>query len=225
MAESLKRKNNRTNSEAAERIRPTLDLTRTAVKDIFVYRSRPWDAIVNLNKYIKDHGYELPYDEYDEIAENVWVHITAYLSPTAKIDAPSIICGGAKICHYSHVESSVVGAFATVGEMSTIKNSILFDKSKLCGHNEFYSSILGYESIIGAGSMVPDTRLDGLNVGFDMPEGYYVSGKAHLGSVICDGVKIGASCVINPGTVIDVGSTIHPLTSLSGYVYPYTTIC
>ena len=57
-----------------------------------------------------------------------------------------------------------------------------------------------------------------------MPEGTYVFGKERLGAVVCDGVKIGATCVINPGTVIDVGSTMYPLTSVSGYVYPYTTV-
>jgi carbonic anhydrase/acetyltransferase-like protein (isoleucine patch superfamily) len=89
--------------------------------------------------------------------------------------------------------------------------------------NSFLHSILGYASVIGQGSMVPDRRLDGMSIAFDMPEGIYVSGKTRLGAVICDDVKVGASCVINPGAVIDTGSKIYPLTSVSGYMYPYTT--
>lgn len=206
------------------RHRPTLDLSRTVVKGIFEHRPRPWDALPHLQDYIRSHGDALPYDEYDEIAENVWVHVSAYVSPTCRIDPPAIICGGAKLRHFSHVEGSVIGAFATVGEMCQVKNSIIFDRSTLKGHNSVNTALLGYEALLGEGCIVSDARLDGLNVTVDMPEGIYVFGKDRLGAIICDGVKVGASCVINPGTVIDIGSTVLPLTSLSGYVYPYTTV-
>ena len=204
--------------------RPVLDLSRTVVRGLFVNRSRPWDAIPSLANYIREHGDELSYAEFDEIAENVWVHISAYLAPTAKIEAPAIICGGAKISQHSYIEGSVIGSFATVGEMAAVKNSVLFDQSKLLGHNSVCSSVLGYEAILGIGCMIPDTRLDGMNIYFDMPGGSYISGRSHLGAVVCDGVKVGAGCVINPGAVIDAGSKILPLHSVSGYVYPYTTV-
>jgi NDP-sugar pyrophosphorylase family protein len=207
-----------------DRTRPVLDLTRTVAREIFNFRTRPWDAIPYLNSYIRDHGHEMPYEEYDEVSEGIWVHLSAYLAPTAKIEAPAIICGGAKICHGALISGSVIGSFASVGELSSVKSSVLFDRSRLCGHNSIASSILGYESVIGVNSVIPDSRLDSMNVTVDMPEGTYVFGKDRLGAVICDGVKIGASCVINPGTVIDTGCTVYPLTSVSGYVYPYTAV-
>lgn len=217
-------KQQKTGTENEYQTRPGLDLSRTVAKNLILYRTRPWDAIPNLSNYIKDHGIDLPYDHYDEVAENVWVHISAYLSPTAKIEAPAIICGGAKVCHCAFVKNSVIGSFSTVGELSSVKNSVLFDRSTLCGHNEVLSSIVGYESVIGQGAILTDTRLDGMNITVDMPEGIYVTGKAHLGSVICDGVKIGAGCVINPGAVVDTGSKLYPLTYAGGYIYPYTVI-
>ena len=204
--------------------RPALDLTRTVAKDIFKSKTMPWDAISSISGYINRNGNKLPYEEYDEIAENVWVHVSAYLAPSARIDPPAIICGGARICHHAHVQGSIIGAFAIVGEHSTAKNSIMFDRARLCGQNSLISSILGYESVLGNGSVTTDSRLDGLNVTVNMPEGLYITGRGHLGSVICDGVKVGASCVINPGTVIDGGTIIYPLTSVSGYVYPYSTV-
>ena len=224
MPENSSTKNSKKFIPEEERTRPALDLSRTVVKGIFTNRSRPWDAIPCLANYVRDHGDELSYEEFDEISENVWVHVSAYLAPTAKIEAPAIICGGARISQHSYIEGSVIGSFATVGEMAAVKNSVLFDKSKLSGHNSVCSSVLGYESTLGIGCMIPDSRLDGMNITFDMPEGTYLSGRTRLGAIICDGVKVGAGCVITPGTVIDVGSKILPMHSVTGYVYPYTTV-
>ena len=211
-------------SKAELKTRPGLDITRTIAKNLTFYRTHPWDAIPGLAAYITEHGIDLPYDQYDEVAENVWVHISAYLSPSARLEAPAIVCGGAKLCHNSYVTGSVIGSFATVGEHSVVKNSILFDRSSLCGNNQVLSSIVGYESVIGQGAVLADTRLDNMNITIEMPEGLYITGKSHLGAVICDGAKIGANCVINPGTVIDTGSKLYPLTYATGYLYPYTVV-
>ncbi|MBR3686635.1 MAG: hypothetical protein IKL66_04035 [Clostridia bacterium] len=205
-------------------VHPMLSLSRTIAKEAFGDRSRPWEAIFNISSYISEHGSKLPYDQYDEIAENVWVHVSAYLAPTAKIEAPAIICGGARICNHTVVEHSIIGSFCTVGEMSTVKNSVTFDRSRLCGHNSLSYSVLGYEAILGEGTMVSDTRLDALNVSINMPDGTYFSGRSHLGAVICDGARVGASCVVNPGSVIDSNALIYPLSSVSGYVRPYSNV-
>jgi acetyltransferase-like isoleucine patch superfamily enzyme len=69
-----------------------------------------------------------------------------------------------------------------------------------------------------------DTHPEGDSITVVMPEGVYDTGKARLGSIICDGAKIGASSVINPGTVIDEGAIVHPLITVSGYVYPFSTV-
>ena len=224
MPEKNRRAVTRTDLPDDYKTKPTLDLTRTIAKDIFKEKTTPWDAIHSISGFVNRNGMKLSYDEYDEIAENVWVHISAYLSPSAKVESPTIICGGARICHHAHVSSSVIGAFAIVGDHSTVKNSIMFDRSKLMGHNALISSILGYESVLGNGSMVADARLDGMNVTINMPEGLYITGRGRLGAVICDDVKIGSTCVINPGTVIDGGTTVYPLTSVSGYIHPYSTV-
>lgn len=224
MPQKLSRKETQMKLDEAFKTKPSLDLTRTLMREAFVNKSSPWDIIPNLHREIRKRGIVLPYDEYDEIAEDVWVHVSAYLSPSAKIEAPAIIGGGARLCHGSVVSGSVIGAFSNVGELSVVKDSITFDRSRLCGQNSLLSSIIGYESVIGNGSAVADSRLDGLNVTVDMPEGLYVTGRGRLGAVICDGVKIGSLCVINPGSVIDAGSTVYPMTSVSGYVYPYSAV-
>ena len=207
-----------------ELLRPTLDIKRTVTRELFEEHSTVWDALPYLRRHIELHGDSLPYDEFDEISESVWVHVSAYLAPTCKIEAPAIICGGAKICHYAHVEGSVIGAFATVGESSHVKNSVLFDRSTLGEHCSLFTSILGYEAMLSNGCQVADTRLDGKSVFVGMPDGIYATGKERLGGIICDGVKVGMSCVVNPGSVIDAYTKVYPLTSVSGYVYPYSTV-
>ena len=214
--------NHSAKSVKAQRLYPTLDIARTTAKELFCDRARPWEAIFGIGAYIYEFGPRLPYDQYDEIASGVWVHISAYLAPTAKIEAPAIICGGARICNHTLVERSIIGSFCTVGEMSRVKSSITFDRSALCGHNSLSSSILGYEAILGEGAMITDTRLDGLNVSANMPNQKHVSGRSHLGAIICDGVRVGASAVINPGTVVDSNAYIYPLSSVSGYIPPYS---
>ena len=114
----------REDPECHTKTRPILDLTRTAVRHLEQFKTRPWDAIPSLRNHIPEYGIALPYDQYDEIAENVWMHISAYLSPTARIEGPAIIGGGAEIRHFSYIKNAVIGAFATVGEFSTVKNSI-----------------------------------------------------------------------------------------------------
>ena len=211
-------------SKDMARLHPTLNLTRTVARDLLDNHPQVWDSLPYLHNHIRKIGDSLSYEEFDEIAENVWVHVSAYLAPTCKIEAPAIICGGAKICHYAHVEGSVIGAFAVVGETGRVKNSVMFDRSSLGSHSSILTSIVGYEAILGDGCRITDTRLDAQSVSVDMPDGIYASGREHLGGIICDGVKIGVSCVINPGTVIDAYSRVYPLTSVSGYVYPYTTV-
>lgn len=202
--------------------KPKLDFSRTTARNLFQNQAAPWHALKGLERQIPLIGIELPYDKYDEIMENVWVHITSYISPTAKISSPAIIGGGAKIGHFSHIKSSIVGSFATIGDSVTVVNSILFDKTKLLGHNSVYSSIIGYESALGQGVMIPNAHLDGTNITVNTLANSYDLGKTKLGSVVCDGVNIGAGSVVSPGSIIDCCSSIPPLTSVSGYIRPYT---
>ena len=100
---------NREDPECHTKTRPILDLTRTAVRHLEQFKTRPWDAIPSLRNHIPEYGIALPYDQYDEIAENVWMHVSAYLSPTARIEGPAIIGGGAEIRHFSYIKTRSSG--------------------------------------------------------------------------------------------------------------------
>ena len=142
------------------RLHPSMNLTRTVVRELLASHAQVWDALPYLQNHITNHGDLLSHEEFDEIAENIWVHVSAYLAPTCRIEAPAIICGGAKICHYAHVEGSVIGAFATVGEMSHVKNSIMFRSTCIENGATVENSIIMQGSRIGKNARLDYVILD-----------------------------------------------------------------
>ena len=51
----------------------------------------PWQALSGIKELILSLGKELSKNEYNEISENVWVHKSVKIAPTAYIGAPCII--------------------------------------------------------------------------------------------------------------------------------------
>lgn len=208
----------RKNKIADRETRLILDTDRCVAKALFEQTHKPWEAIYSLKGRLRGIGESLPYEEYDEIADGVFVHVSAYVSPSAKITAPAIICGGARLCHFSHVEGSVIGAFVTVGEHSCISSSILFDKACVGCLSSVRASIIGYRASVGVHSTLSDARADRATVEFTLPEGDFQTEKLHLGSLVCDRAFIGDGSVICPGSIISEGAAVSPLTRVNGFV-------
>lgn len=194
-----------------------LSFSRSLATPLFESANYPWEALYSLGAFIRECGSRLPYDQYDEISQDVWVHISAYLAPNAKIHPPAIICGGVRLSNFTVVSGSIIGAFADLGEFSRVNTSILFDQARLCGHNCVNCSILGYHSKLGIGAMLPECRQDGEKVAFKLPEGLFVTNKTRLGSIICDGAIIGENSVVSAGGVVGEGVIIPPLSSINEY--------
>ena len=186
------------------KFRPSsLDTTKSITKELFESFSEPEDAIANLIRFIYKKGPSLPYSEYDEVAENIWIHKSAQLSSNVKIDAPAIICANAKICHGAHIKASVIGSFASIGDNSQVIGSIIFDRAHLNYSNIVCSSIIGYGAKLSAGVSVCEEKQS------IMPDSQKRS------SVICDFAAIGANSVVAPGIIIDEYSTVPPLCIVS----------
>jgi NDP-sugar pyrophosphorylase family protein len=199
-----------------------LDPQRSVAKDLFAACAKPWEAIYLLSNSIRKLGEELSYDEYDEISNGIWVHVSAYVSPGAKITAPAIICGGAKLCHFSHVEGSIIGSFATVGESSCISSSIIFDKATVSSLSCIRSSVVGYKAYIGSHCSLSDLRVDRSKVEIHLPEGNFLTEKLHLGSLVCDTAHIGDGTVVSAGSVIGEAAKVSPLSKVDGFVDAYS---
>lgn len=188
----------------------SLDTTKSLAQRLFLEHPLPEDVLRNLIPFIYKIGPSLPFSDYDEVAENIWVHKTAQLSSNVKIDAPAIICAGAKICHSAHVRAAIIGSFAHIGDNSQIIGSIVFDSAKL----NFSGIVCG--SIIGHGARIAS----GVSVSEDT---YLAPGTSTKnGAVICDFASIGSNSVISSGVLIDEYATIPPLSTVCSDVKPFS---
>ena len=180
----------------------SLDITKTIAQPLFVEHTEPADVLSALISYMYKKGPALPFSEFDEVAENIWVHRSATLSSGVKIDAPAIICGGARVCHGAHDKASIIGSFANIGDNCEVIGSIVFDRAHLNFSDIVCSSIIGYGARISSGVSVCE-------------EAYFNSSASTQGpSVICDFAHVGANSVIGTGIIVDEYSTVPPLSSV-----------
>ena len=188
----------------------SLDTTKSIAQRLFLEYPLPEDVLCNLIPFIYKKGPSLPLSEYDEVAENIWIHKTAYLSSNVKIDAPAIIGAGAKICHGAHIRAAIIGDFSHIGDNSQVIGSIIFDRARLNYGDIVCGSIVGHGARIASGvSVCEDTYLS-------------PSANGKRGAVICDFASVGSNSVVGSGVLIDEYATIPPLSTVCTDVKPFS---
>ena len=140
-------------------IKDLYDLDHTLAKDYLSQFTYPWEALKGIKDFILQLGPALDPAEYEEVSENVWVHKTAKVFPTAYLGAPCIIGPNTEVRHCAFVRgSALVGADCVVGNSVELKNVILFDHVQTPHYNYVGDSILGYYSHMGAGSITSNVK-------------------------------------------------------------------
>ena len=201
------------------KIKSLFDLDHTILKSYLEEFEFPWEALDLLVIAIINLGNKLDLNEYKKIKENVWVHKTARISPSAYIIGPTIICEDAEIRHGAFIRgNAVIGSHAVVGNSCEIKNSILMDYAQVPHFNYIGDSILGFKAHMGAGAVTSNLKQDKSKVvihgsGFEIE-----TGQMKVGAFLGDFVEVGCNSVLNPGTVIGKNSNIYPLSSVRGVV-------
>ena len=146
-------------------IKDLFDLDHTLAKEYLEQFTYPWEALKGIKDMIIEVGKGLDPEEYEEVSENVWVHKTARVFPTAYLGAPCIIGPNTEVRHCAFVRgSALVGADCVVGNSVELKNVILFDHVQTPHYNYVGDSILGYYSHMGAGSITSNVKSDKLLV-------------------------------------------------------------
>ena len=194
------------------------DLDHTLAKEYLCRFTYPWEALKGIKDMILQLGPTLG-DDYEEVSENVWVHKTAKVFPSAYLGAPCIIGPNTEVRHGAFIRSSaLVGADCVVGNSVELKNVILFDHVQTPHYNYVGDSILGYYSHMGAGSITSNVKSDKKLVVVHGEEENVETGLKKFGAMIGDYVEVGCSSVLNPGTVIGRHSNVYPLSRVRGLI-------
>lgn len=195
------------------------DLSHTEAAPLFEGKQRPWEVLGELEQFIKKLGTNLPKDEYDEIAPEVWVAKTAQIAPSAFLNGPCIIGPDTEVRHCAFIRGSVlVGKGAVIGNSVELKNSILFDAAQVPHFNYVGDSILGYKAHLGAGAVTSNLKSDRSLVCIKQDEDILVTGLKKLGALVGDGAEVGCNSVLCPGSVLGKYSQVYPTSCVRGVI-------
>ena len=198
-------------------IRDLYDLSHTQAAEYLSKFNYPWEALKGIKDEIIRLGEKLDKTQYNEVAPQVWVHVTATVAPTAYLGAPCIIGAKTEVRHGAFVRgSALVGEGCVVGNSVELKNVILFDSVQVPHYNYVGDSILGYKSHMGAGSITSNVKSDKTLVVVRSADEAIETGLKKMGAMLGDLVEVGCNSVLNPGTVIGRESNVYPLSCVRG---------
>jgi len=195
------------------------DLNYTLASDYLKQFQYPWEALEGIKNMIINLGSKLSFDEYDYVSENVWIHKTAKVFPSAYIGAPCIIGANTEVRHCAFIRgSALIGENCVIGNSVELKNVILFDNVQTPHYNYVGDSILGYHSHMGAGSITSNVKSDKTLIVVKTDGEPLETGLKKMGAMLGDFVEIGCNSVLNPGTVIGQNSNVYPTSCVRGVV-------
>ena len=195
------------------------DLDHTLAKDYLSQFIYPWEALKGIKEFILQLGPTLDPEEYEEVSENVWVHKTAKVFPSAYLGAPCIIGPNTEVRHCAFVRgSALVGADCVVGNSVELKNVILFEHVQTPHYNYVGDSILGFHAHMGAGAVTSNVKADNKNVIIKNGTEWMETGTRKVGAMLGDYADMGCNSVANPGTVIGRHTTVYPTSCVRGVI-------
>ncbi len=199
-------------------IKDMYDVDHTLAKDYLLQFTYPWEALKGIKEFILALGPTLG-EDYEEVSENVWVHKTAKVFPSAYLGAPCIIGPETEVRHCAFVRgSALVGANCVVGNSVELKNVILFDHVQTPHYNYVGDSILGYYSHMGAGSITSNVKSDKKLVVVHNGTEQIETGLKKFGDMLGAHVEVGCNSVLNPGTVIGRWCNVYPTSCVRGVI-------
>ena len=201
------------------KIQELFDLTHSLAGDFLAGFTYPWEALPHIKDEILRLIDTLPREEYREIAQQVWAHVSVKIALTASLAGPAILGPGTEVRPGAFIRgSALVGADCVVGNSTELKNVIIFDHVQVPHYNYVGDSILGYGAHLGAGAVTSNIKSDRTNVTVRDGDTRLETGLRKMGAILGDHVEVGCNSVLNPGTVIGPDSRVYPLSSVRGFV-------
>lgn len=201
--------------------RNLFDFAHTEAKPLLERHTYPWEVLPEIREFILALGASLSPEEYEHPQEDVWIHKTANVFPSAYLTGPCIIGAGTEVRHCAFIRgSALVGKNCVVGNSTELKNVILFDNVQVPHYNYVGDSILGYKAHMGAGSITSNVKSDKqpVRVHLGGTDGDLETGLKKFGAMLGDFVEVGCGSVLNPGTVIGAHTNVYPLSSVRSAV-------
>ncbi len=196
-----------------------LDLEKSIIGEKLKEKDNYWEILGEIKEYIEEFGSRLDQDNYYVLKEGVFVSKDAIVSDEALIEGPCIIGPFSQIKPYAYIrENVIIGSDCVVGHGCEIKNSIMFNESKIAHFNYVGDSILGYRTHLGAGAIISNLRFDKKNIEIkDKDKKIEISFKK-MGVILGDNSEVGCNTVILPGSYIGKNTWIYPLLRVGGYI-------
>ena len=199
-------------------VKDLYDLDHSLAGEYLAGFTYPWEALKGIKELILTLGKTLGPD-YEQVSENVWVHKSAKVFPSAYLGAPCVIGPETEVRHCAFIRgAALVGANCVVGNSVELKNVILFDHVQTPHYNYVGDSILGYYSHMGAGSITSNVKSDKKLVVVHNGTEQIETGLKKFGAMIGDYVEVGCNSVLNPGTVIGRHSNVYPTSCVRGVI-------
>ena len=190
------------------------DLEKTIAKDLFERVDNPWEVLPLIKDYILEIIPSLE-EDYNKLKEDVYIHKSVKIIPSAYIEGPTIICEGTEIRHNAYIRGYVIiGKNCVIGNSTEVKNSILFDGANCPHFNYVGDSVLGVDAHTGAGVILSNERSDKKNIKVETIE----TNLRKMGAIVGSDVEIGCNSVVCPGTLSGGNTSIYPLTMVKGVI-------
>ncbi|NYT04814.1 MAG: NTP transferase domain-containing protein [Methanomicrobiales archaeon] len=162
-----------------------------------------------------------------EVEEGVTIHGPVVVGKGSVVRAGTYITGPCVIgedCvigpHAFIRGSTAIGDGCHIGHATEIKNSIVFEGTKIPHFNYVGDSVIGSGCNFGAGTKIANLRHDRGIVRACGRE----TGRKKFGAVIGDGVQFGINCSVNTGSVVGSNVRVAPHSLVEGCISDGTVI-
>ncbi len=201
------------------KIKDLYDLNETIAAELFEGKEYPWEVLADIGDFILELGDKLPKDEFTKKGNNIWIHKSVTIAPTATLNGPLIIDEGTEVRPGAFIRGkAIVGKNCVVGNSTELKNVVLFNTVQVPHYNYVGDSILGTHSHMGAGSITSNVKSDKTLVVVKDGDERIETGLKKFGAMLGDYVEVGCNSVLNPGTMIGRHTNVYPLSCVRGVI-------
>lgn len=181
----------------------------------------PWEALGKIDPYF-DFTENLVGGEVHEsavISGKVKIGKGTKIGPYVVIEGPVVIGENCVVRPFALLRpGTILGDGCVVGNGSEVKKAIVFSGAKIASQAFVGDSILGKGARIGSGTILANRRFDQGDIYVSVEGKKVYSGSDKFGAVVGEYVRLGANCVVLPGTLVGKYTWTYPNSCVGGFL-------